>query len=377
MTARALAVLRTPAGRLGIIVPSAALIALLLWWHGPDWDSVGSAFRQVRWEFLAAGIGLNLLSIVARSIAWSIVIAEAVPKPRPGHRLVFSAFCVGLLANVVLPGRVGEIARVAVLIRRMPGRKGLWPRMVGTVFAHRIFDLVPVVFLIGYVLLTAKVPAWATTSLIVVIGIGVVLFAFAIAVARRHQLVHLDELSTLRRVIANARVGLAVMRTPSSTAGAILFQGLGWLCQFFAVWITMRAFAIDVGFAAAGLVLVLMNIATIVPLWPGNIGLLQAAVALPLAQYYNVDYDHAFAFAVGLQIMEASVGVGIGLLFLAREGLSFAMLRGMGAQGQADHDAESAPAAAAAPAGVPAPAGAAGTVAPATGATGDAARGPG
>jgi len=36
---------------------------------------------------------------------------------------------------------------------------------------------------------------------------------------------------------------------------------------------------------AAGLVLVLMNIATIVPLWPGNIGLVQAAVALPLRNY--------------------------------------------------------------------------------------------
>ena len=347
---RIVAFLKTPLGRVAVVVPSLAGVAAMLYFRGPDWNAVGHTFEQVRWEFLAAGVGLNLLSIVARSIAWSVVIAEAVPDGCPRHRLVFSAFCVGLLANVVLPGRVGEIARVAVLIRRMPGRVGLWPRMLGTVFAHRIFDLAPSLVLILYVLITAKVPAWATTSLIVVVGVGVGLFAFGIAVARRHHLVEIDELSTIRRVVANARVGLGVMRAPTSAGGAILFQAIGWLCQFFAVWITLRAFAIHVGFPAAGLVLVLMNIAIIVPLWPGNVGLLQAAVAVPLAHYYGVDYDHAFAFAVGLQAMEASVGVGVGLVFLAREGLSFASLRGMGATSEAEQLAD-ADALAMAPAG--------------------------
>ena len=74
------------------------------------------------------------------------------------------------------------------------------------------------------------------------------------------------------------------------------------------------------------LVLVLMNVATIFPLWPGNIGLLQAAVALPLVQY-GVAYGTGFAFGLVLQAVEMSVGVGVGLVFLAREGLSFASLK--------------------------------------------------
>jgi len=75
-------------------------------------------------------------------------------------------------------------------------------------------------------------------------------------------------------------------------------------------------------------VLLLMNVATLFPLWPGNIGLLQAAIALPLRQY-GVPAGQAIAFGFGLQAIEASVGVGVGLMFLAREGLSFAMLRRM------------------------------------------------
>ena len=69
-----------------------------------------------------------------------------------------------------------------------------------------------------------------------------------------------------------------------------------------------------------------MNVATIFPLWPGNIGLLQAAVALPLRQY-GVAYSTGFAYGLVLQAIEMSVGVGVGLVFLAREGLSLASLR--------------------------------------------------
>ena len=69
-----------------------------------------------------------------------------------------------------------------------------------------------------------------------------------------------------------------------------------------------------------------MNVATIFPLWPGNIGLLQAAVALPLVQY-GVPYGTGFAYGLVLQAIEMSVGVGVGLVMLAREGLSFAALK--------------------------------------------------
>jgi hypothetical protein len=90
----------------------------------------------------------------------------------------------------------------------------------------------------------------------------------------------------------------------------------------------MRAFHIHAPLPAAALVLVLMNIATLFPLWPGNVGLVQAAIALPLISY-GVAKARGVAYGFGLQAIEASVGVGVGMLFIAREGLSFAMLRVM------------------------------------------------
>jgi len=301
-------------------------IALVVW-HGPDWTAVHDAFTAVSWPWVAVAIGLNLLSVVARSISWNTCIEQSIEKPHPRYPLVFSAFCVGLFANAVLPGRVGEIARAAVLRRRMPGRKGTTATLIGSVFAHRMFDLFPTVTLVVWVLIAADIPQWAFLTIGLAIGIGVLLFVTAIVLARRQHR-ELESLGTARLLLARARQGLAIMRKPVPAMQATAFQYAGWFCQLLAVWSAMKAFQIDEPLAAAGLVLVLMNVATIVPLWPGNVGLVQVAVATPLVNY-GIAYAHGIAFGIGLQAIEASVGIGIGLVFLAREGLSFATLRDM------------------------------------------------
>ena len=144
----------TPLLRVVTVVAAAAGVTALLWWRGPNWGAVLHAFDAVRWEWVVVAIGLNLLSVVMRAFAWHTIIKQAMEPPHPRFPLVFSAFSVGLFANAVLPGRIGELARVAVLTRklRLQGRReaGTWAVLVGTVFSHRLFDLVPVVGLILY-----------------------------------------------------------------------------------------------------------------------------------------------------------------------------------------------------------------------------------
>jgi uncharacterized protein (TIRG00374 family) len=314
-------------------------LAGLLWWRHGSLSAIGDAFSAVRWEWVVAAIALNLLSVVVRALAWTTVIHSAMEPPHPRVLLVFSAFSVGLFANAVLPGRIGELARVAVLTRKLPGRKGAWATLVGTVFAHRVFDIVPVLLLILYVVLTASIPTSARASLLAVIAVGVGLFAFAFVSARRPTRISLEGLGPVRRLLAMGRAGLGVMRTPVGAAAAIFFQICGWTCQIFAVYTAMRAFDIHSPLPAAGVVLLLMNVVTIFPFWPGNVGLVQVAIASALVGY-GVSYSVGVAYGFGLQAIEASVGIGVGLLFLAREGVSFAMLRVMPAASQAELPAE-------------------------------------
>ena len=322
---------QSPMVRLAILALAVAITVALVIWHGPDTDLVANAFEAVTWSWVAIAVGLNLLSVVVRTSSWRVIILQAIPKPWPSWRVVFSAFCVGLLGNVALPGRVGELARVAVITRHLRRRPGTWATIVGTVFAHRLFDVVAATGLVVYVLYTSRIPDWAKPALAVVIGVGLGLLIAAFLLARRHPQPTHEAPEDFRcrspadRDGARGPHGAAPSR--ARDLGALL-QLLGWTAQLLAVWAAMMAFQIHAGVHAAALVLLLMNVVTLFPFWPGNVGLLQAAIAFALLSY-GVRYAHGFAFGVGLQAIEASVGVGLGLFYLAREGFSFANLRRM------------------------------------------------
>jgi len=323
-----LALARRVGLRVVLVALLLAVVVAIVVWRGPSLDLLRSAFTLVRWEWIAAAIALNLLSVAVRALAWRTVIRQAMPPPHPRLRAIFSAFCVGLLANAVLPGRIGELARVAVLARRTRARRGAWVTLAGTVFSHRVFDLAAALVLVAWVLWVGSVPAWAVTSLTIVIVAGVSLLVLGVLGARNPERGIRQELGAVRRLVSLARNGLGVMRAPVPAAVAILFQCAGWGLQLLAVYAAMRAFNIEEPLVAAGLVLVMMNVAMIFPLWPGNVGLVQAAVALSLLSY-GIDYAHGFAFGIGVQAIEASVGIGLGLLFAAREGLTLGTLREM------------------------------------------------
>lgn len=327
---RVQALARNPWARGLFVLASLVAAILALWWRGPEWDTVYHAFDFVSWRWVVVGVLLNLLSVLARSLSWNLTIHQALTPPLPTFPQVFSAFGVGLLGNAVLPARAGELARVAVLRRHLPGRPGTSATLLGTVFAHRLFDLFPIALLVVYVVSTAKLPHWAVTGVVVLGAVGLALLAVAMLSARRAQAhgVPYHGQRTATRLLAMARQGLAVLRAPAAAFAAILLQIAGWTLQLLAVWAVAEAFDLDIPLPAAALVLLLMNVATVFPLWPGNVGLLQAAVALPLVQY-GVPYGTGFAYGLVLQAVEMSVGVGVGLVMLAREGLSFAALKRM------------------------------------------------
>lgn len=321
--------LRTRRGRVGLVVTLGGVILGLAIWRAPDLHYLGRVFDAVSWQWVAAAIGMNLVSVAVRAVAWHIVLAQAVPGSPVPHRHVFSAFSVGLLGNAVIPGRVGEVARVAVLGRHLPDGAGAWPSVLGSVLAHRLFDVIPAVGLVAFVVASAAVPGWAQRGVEIMLGIGIglLLAGFVTAWRNRHREPVVDEAAgRLRRLAVEAIGGLRVLHSPGPALVAAMLQIAGWATQLFAVYLAFRAFQLDESIVAAAVVLLAINVAIAFPLWPGSIGLFQAAAALALLPY-GIAYQHGFAYGIGLQAIEMSVGIGLGLFFLAREGISFAMLK--------------------------------------------------
>ena len=191
---------RNPWVRVGAVVAALLGAAAAVYWGGPDWSQVGDAFRAVSgsgWRSRSASTYLG----GGAGLAWATVIDEAVPPPHPRFLHVFSAFSIGLLANATMPGRVGELARVAVLTRHMPRLRGAWATLVGTVFAHRAFDVIPAALLVVWVLSAAEIPHWAVTSLVILFSIGGVLLVIAFVSRATTSRPTSTALDTARRLV--------------------------------------------------------------------------------------------------------------------------------------------------------------------------------
>ena len=131
--------------------------------------------------------------------------------------------------------------------------------------------------------------------------------------------------------LARAREGLGILRRPVPSLISAGWQTLAWGLQLGAVWAALVAFDIHKPVIAAAAVLAVMNVALILPLWPGNVGLQQAAIVIPLAAY-GVAHSRAIAYGIALQAIESSVGYTLGIACSFREGLSFQRLRAMSAE---------------------------------------------
>ena len=64
-----------------LVVPLLAAAVALFVCRGPDWHLVHDAFTVVRWRWVIAAIGLNLLSVLARALSWDTTIKQSLDPP--------------------------------------------------------------------------------------------------------------------------------------------------------------------------------------------------------------------------------------------------------------------------------------------------------
>lgn len=320
--------------RILVLVAAGALVAWKV-----DLGAVRAALHPTSWAFVLAAIVANTLSVVLKGWAWKGVV-DGLPgmKQRSRLRDLVSPLFVGFLFNTVLAARLGEIVKVMLARRRLAARGERIGNtlLLGSVVVENLVSTVAwvlVVALVGLFLPLSR-SIWITTLVTGVVCLGIILVALFRSPGKRMP----PWLSTgplwTRATRAFARLWGAVrdchlgLRNPRQAAAVFIPSVLSWGAQLVGIYCALRAFGLDVaGWSGAGLLLVTVTIAQIFPVLPGNVGVFQAAVVVPLTHTFPISSAAALAFAVGLQATEVVVGVAIGFLFLMVEGVSFRQLR--------------------------------------------------
>ncbi len=309
---------------------------------------IANVFTDVDPVFVLAALIANLGSVAAKSLTWKAAL-DAVPGDDEGRPLdvsvreVIPAIFIGFLLNTVLIARLGEVARVTVLRRKLVARGRSVPvtTLVGTLVTEQILSGIMLVGVLVGVVVFTPVPQQAVRLLAVLSGVVllVALVAAGIEIAGRIQrrrmvptapyverwwhLLGISLTSTMRGL----REGQAIFRRPRLLGWGLVMATVSWVMQLAGIYWALRAYGIDEGLGAAGVVFLASNLVQLFPITPGNLGVFQGATAGGLSVLYPVPSDLALTFSIGLQLIEAALAVGIGFIFLSLEGLSVAELR--------------------------------------------------
>ena len=309
---------------------------------------IANVFTEADPVYVLAALLANLGSVAAKSLTWKSAI-DAVPADEHGRRLevpvrdVIPPIFIGFLLNTVLIARLGEVARVSVLRRKLVARNQAVPvsTVVGTLVTEQILSGIMLVGVLLGVIAFTPVPQQAVYLLAVLSGVVllIALVAAGIEIASRIQrrrmvptapyverwwhLLGISFTSTMGAL----REGQAIFGRPRLLAWGLTMAAISWVMQLAGIYWALRAYGIDEGIGAAGVVFLASNLVQLFPITPGNLGVFQGATAGGLSVLYPVSSDLALTFAIGLQLIEAALGVGIGFVFLSLEGLSVAELR--------------------------------------------------
>ncbi|MDD3642101.1 MAG: lysylphosphatidylglycerol synthase transmembrane domain-containing protein, partial [Candidatus Krumholzibacteria bacterium] len=148
---------------LGIVISAVFLFFAL---RNVDPGEMRAAFAAADYRYVLPAVCLTLISLWFRSVRWRYLLN---PVKQIGRRSLLSAASIGLMANSVLPVRLGEFVRAYVIGRKERISKS---SAFATIVVERIIDGVTVLaFFVAVVLRSPRhYPGWLQTIAYVVAG---------------------------------------------------------------------------------------------------------------------------------------------------------------------------------------------------------------
>jgi len=133
---------------LGVLI---SFLALYLAFRNVPFPDLVNYLVSINYIWLLPSILVALLSFVLRTYRWQIIL-ESARKVRFWQ--AFHPLMIGFMINCILPGRVGELARPAILQKNenVPFSTGL-----ATVAAERVFDVIILLALFAALFATVKI----------------------------------------------------------------------------------------------------------------------------------------------------------------------------------------------------------------------------
>lgn len=315
--------LNTNAFRTALVYCIAA--AALCWvFHDVNFGSLKKEFFNIVWPLAILGMVVDIGRYITQSIRWNLLLR---PFGKISLFKTFQALYAGIFLNLILPLRVGEVARAYLASRFADAR---FPSVVSSMFVEYLFDVIWLAVGIGAIALAVPLPGnvmLAARILGVVVLAAVALFVFLLffrtsdkpsaaagPASRPGRLVGsiLSFLNTIRK-------GLQVIGRSGRFWVSLFVSAFDIVFHIVAFWILMHAYGIHQPLIVAAAILLFIFVGLIVPNAPSNVGTFQFLCVLGLLAF-GVDKTTAGGFSVFFFVIVNIPQVVIGWLAFMKSG---------------------------------------------------------
>ena len=317
------------------------LSVFLLYWvfHDKDPQALSAALMRASWPALALAAFLNLANNAFRALRWGWLLGPA--RQGVPFRPMFSAVILGFMTTLLLPGRVGELVRPALLSAREDLPLG---PCLGTVVTDRLLDGATIValfavgclnaqFVAGSAGLAGEIRLSAAVALAVIVT-GLVLLVLISTFAGRLDGWLARRWAPLRwagRVALGLSRGVDALRSPRRVLPIVAYSLVVWLVIGLATWIGIRAAGADISFSDTLVMLPLLALGVSLPT-PGGVGGYHALMQFGLVSLFGVDPTIAAGAGILMHLAIVIPILVLGPFLLYVDGVSFADLVAAGKQ---------------------------------------------
>lgn len=317
--------------------------ALWLTLRGKDLGAIWAEMRAADYRYLAPYLAILLGIHVARTVRWGLLLRPVTALPFARLNAVSA---VGFMALMLLPFRLGELARPLLIADRQKLRTSA---ALSSIVVERAADglftgLLLVIALLSLPDGTPGIRVLRVGGVVVTGAFAVVLVFLAFAYLHRARAVRLAA-AMLRPVstrLADRVSGMLDafihgLRVLPGTRDVALFFGLTALYWGLVIWgmaILASGFGLRLGVAEASALLGILVVGIMIPAGPGMIGTFQGGIVVGLGLFFPHDVvaTRGVAYANVLWAANLFQVVGLGLPYLLSQHVQPGRLLGAGVE---------------------------------------------
>jgi glycosyltransferase 2 family protein len=294
-----------------------------------SWNALG----RLSGPFLLVPFAMSVLNLPLRAWRWQFIFPSS---SRPSLGACLTVLGIGNMANFLLPGRAGDLARCFLLGRN--GSLDESSRTLATLAVEKVLDGLGLVGVVLFSVWVLHPPHWVLDLLRVAIAIfgGALILLVALRyrtqalipyVRRAFRVLHLSSLEEkLAGLLTSFTDGLSAVGSAGQMFTLLILTAVIWATEAGLIWGLAIALGLTVHFKSAVLASAVLGLGLMIPAAPGGLGTYElfGTEAFKLAA---IPASSALALTVVIHAWVFVTNIVFGACLLGFKGISLAQLR--------------------------------------------------